>query len=446
MALAFLAFPAGCALLAGIEGKELGSSAAPGTGGTGGNDVDAGGGPGYPPGCGGTDAACGAPSGLQEGAPWPMPGFCATRIGRSPYEVRPSDAGNPDLAVVHESPPVQPGWLGSPVISADGTVFVGGSDDTPLFAFATDGSYEWVLSSVVYAHCLVIGSDGTVYALVDQSGDIVLHAVDPADASAPAWSQPLTTDVLDKTCPIIGSDGTIYLSAGQCVYAVRPTTHDNKWAPQCMAAMVNGGLSIAADGTILVPGADGTLRALDPDSGAQQWDIHLSSDPLTSAALVAPDHSIFVGSGAETHGALFAVDPCPSGGPRASIPFPTNGKIYQGAVGNDPDGTLYVPSDDGYVRALTFDGVEFYEKWSYWSCGRPRGGVVVDKAGTVFVSVMDNDLCGGVHALDPDTGDLLSMHLPNSALGGITTEGLLVAPHHSDAGLDMYTLQFLGWQ
>jgi probable HAF family extracellular repeat protein len=116
------------------------------------------------------------------------------------------------LTVVSEAP-------GTPVVAADGTVYVP-CEDGKLYAFKMDGTLKWsfpalapITSSPALAadgHIWVVAWDGYLYGL-DSGGNLITQT-----PVGNAWPNPIPTD----SSPTIGPDGTVYVACQDAFYSV----------------------------------------------------------------------------------------------------------------------------------------------------------------------------------------------------------------------------------
>ena len=94
------------------------------------------------------------------------------------------------------------GWVTSPAIESDGTIYVG-SQDNNLYAINPDGSQKWAFKTGNGVHgSPTIGSDGTIYV---GSWDQYLYAIKPDGKRK--WRFKTNGTVWSR--PVIGSDGTV---------------------------------------------------------------------------------------------------------------------------------------------------------------------------------------------------------------------------------------------
>lgn len=257
----------------------------------------------------------------------------------------------------------------TPVIGADGMLYIG-SYDGKLYALnASSGKLKWVFETgFAIASSPAIGADGTIYI---GSGDGKLYALDPYaadDGDRLKWS--FATGDRIYSSPSIGADGTIYVSSYDgWLYALDPDAADGekeKWSYEIGAGRNDSSPAIGADGMVYVGSADGIFYALDPnaadDDDRLKWSVELNME----------------------WDGLCWDEPCP---------------IYSSpAIG--ADGTIYVGSNDGYVYALDAlaDDDEERMKWSYETWGSVLSSPAIGADGTVYVGSSD----GALYALDPN--------------------------------------------
>jgi outer membrane protein assembly factor BamB len=137
------------------------------------------------------------------------------------------------------------GWVTSPAIESDGTIYVG-SQDNNLYAINPDGSQKWAFKTGNGVHgSPTIGSDGTIYV---GSWDQYLYAIKPDGKRK--WRFKTNGTVWSR--PVIGSDGTVYAGSwDNSFYAVKPDGK-RKWAYRT-GGWVMSDPAIGSDGTIYVP-------------------------------------------------------------------------------------------------------------------------------------------------------------------------------------------------
>ncbi len=244
------------------------------------------------------------------------------------------------------SPPPDPGEGGgtagtvdwgvssSPVVGADGTIYVG-SWDGNLYALSPDGSEKWRFTTTgdVFSSP-AIGDDTTIYVGSRYSE---FYAIDPDGAKK--WK--FSTDNAVHSSPAIGADGTIYIgSYDNNLYALKPDG-TQKWKFSADGWVLSSP-AIGADGTIYVGSHDNSLYALDQD-GTEKWSV-TTGHMVSSSPAIGADGTIYVGSWDNN---LYAVNP--DGTKKWS--FTIDGGISSSpAIG--ADGTIYVGSWDKKLYAI----------------------------------------------------------------------------------------------
>lgn len=258
----------------------------------------------------------------------------------------------------------------SPAIGWDGTVFVG-SEDKWLYAINPDGSLKWTFGTgSLVQSSPSIGLDGTVYV---GSWDGKLYAVNPDGSLKWAFS---TTGTFYSS-PAVGLDGTVY--AGNWddkLYAINPDG-SLKWAYTTLNGIYSSP-AIGADGAIFVGSDDNNIYALNPD-GSLRW-TYFTGTQIHSSPAIGADGVVYIGSRDYLH----AINPDGSRRWR----FATAGWVYSSpALG--ADGTAYVGCQDNNVYAINPDGSL---KWSYTTGSSVESSPAIGADGTVYVGSYDGKL------------------------------------------------------
>jgi outer membrane protein assembly factor BamB len=211
----------------------------------------------------------------------------------------------------------------SPVIGADGTIYVG-TTDGKLVATLSDGSaVKWrATTGDTSGSSPAIARDGTIYV---GSSDGHLYALDAGGSVK--WSYDAASPVAS---PAVGGDETVYVGAADgTLHAVTPDGK-NKWK-YATGGPIAGAPAVLA-GVVYVGSADKSLHAVGVTDGKRRW-LYTTLGPVATPSL-GKDGTIYVGSG---DGHLYAITP---GG---SLFFAVN---VRGAVTTAPaiadDGTLYL--------------------------------------------------------------------------------------------------------
>lgn len=340
-----------------------------------------------------SDADATAPNGLwgaplDPESPWPKFRRDLAQTGRSP--VLPT----PDLAVAPWTYKTGKGVFSTPVIGADGTVYVG-SADRHFYAIDAHGALRWsfetgeiIDSSALLddAGRVIFGSgDGHVYTLDRQDGHELwrFEAEDPATlGSFIRW--------FEGNIAILPNGDLVAPNDNFCTYALDRASGAKRWCHQW------------SDQTWSLPAVDratGTLyggnnfyfgmnvAALDPAAGAASWTSSTQGSVAASPLLL--DDRVVVGAFDGWVRAFARAD----GGELWATPLPDH--VYASPA-LAADGAIIQPGADGAVWAL--DASDGHVLWSR-DLGTPiRSSPAIDGAGHIYVGGGD----GRLAVLDPD--------------------------------------------
>ncbi len=294
-------------------------------------------------------------------------------------------------------------WINaSPVIGADGTIYIGAMNGT-LYAINASGGLKWSYTTGSWINASpAIDGNGTIYVNAMNSN---LYALNPSGGLK--WSY--TTASQNKflyqfgSSPAIGADGTIYFGASNGVfYALNPTDGTLEWNYDLgINAPIESSPAIGFDGTIYVGSYNGNLYAIRPN-GSLKWITKISA-PIESSPAIGADGTIYIGADNNT---IYAVNPDGS----IKWSYKTSDEIISTpAIGND--GTICVGSLDNNLYALNpTDGTL---KWIY---GLPNsaGSPVISENGIIYIGSVD--------------GNLYAINLNNGILRwGVSSQGPIVA-------------------
>ena len=297
------------------------------------------------------------------------------------YAVDRNLSGKPKVIALHDDGTVK--WTftgqadtafnGSPVIAADGTLYV--SSSASLYAIHSGtGKEKWRRTVGKSLSSPAIAADGTIYVGAENG---TLYAIQPTDGAVKWTTAPFGHSSMDlqQTTPVIGKDGTIYTFA--CNYenveyfliAIDPVSRKMKWKRNMLDAMY-GSPIIGADGTIYAASAWGFLFAIRPD-GVEKWRFNAQA-PITSSPAIGADGTIYTG----TSGAyLYAVNP--NGLMKWKFVADADHALQRAPL-IDANGTIYMASvlrdgqaADGYLYAIKSDGSQ---KWIYKVARTQVGG------------------------------------------------------------------------
>jgi PKD repeat protein len=267
----------------------------------------------------------------------------------------------------------------SPAIAADGTVYVGSSDNK-LYAINPDGSLKWASYNMAGSvkSSPAIGDDGTIY--VGDTSSHRLHAISPDGTQK--WAYTTLGEIASS--PAIGADGTLYVGSynNGGFYAIYPDG-TLKWT--FTADVQYSSPAIDADGTIYI-GSDVKLYAINPN-GTQKWVYTATNSFDFSSPAIGADGTVYVGNWDHKLYAIY-----PDGTEKWTY---TTGNIVESSPAIGADGTVYVGSDDWKLYAINPDGTQ---KWTCTTDGEVHSSPAIDAGGTIYVG----ELNGGLWSINPD--------------------------------------------
>ncbi len=289
---------------------------------------------------------------LQHGSPWPKFRGNAAQDGAS--DVMPTLTGG-TFFDFHTGK----GIFSSPVVGADGTIYIGSADRT-FYALAPDGTVKWqLLTGEIIDSAALLDDSGRVYF---GSGDGMLRALD-AKTGARVWTTPADP-------------------------------------PSVNAALINwfeGNVGISPGGKLYVPNDNWFVYGVDRKSGEildrhrvpdQTWSLPVV-DPRTGNFYVGNNNVVeFLGSN------LFAFD---DQGEGVWDKFVGVGSIAASPM-LTPDGTLVVGGFDGFVRA--YDAKTGAVRWEFGT----RDHIYASPARLPDGTVLQASADGTLYALDPNSG------------------------------------------
>jgi outer membrane protein assembly factor BamB len=184
----------------------------------------------------------------------------------------------------------------SPVIGADGTIYVGTSGNGLFQALNPDGTQKWqfTTSGEVFTSA-AIGADGTIY--VGGYNYSTLYALTDGGQGTVTEKWAFGTGGALYSAPAIGTDGTIYIAADGNLYAVNPDG-TQKWV--FGTGVFASPPAIGANGTIYIGGGDGNLYAVNPD-GTQKWAFYTGYSISQSSAAIGADGTIYIANAGLGH-------------------------------------------------------------------------------------------------------------------------------------------------
>ncbi|HEY9840098.1 MAG TPA: PQQ-binding-like beta-propeller repeat protein, partial [Candidatus Obscuribacterales bacterium] len=309
------------------------------------------------------------------------------------------------------------GSLTSPVVAADGSIYLGAGDGKVYalsssgtakggFSFSAVGAISSTTALSADGSRLYIGSDdGKLYAVNTSSGAVVWsYATGAAIRSSPALDSqgnlyfgsndnklysldvdgglrsgfPVTTGGAISSSPAIDSQGRIFAqSQDGKLYGLTSAGASLSGFPVSVGVSGNSP-AIGSDGTVYTT-AD-NLRAINPASGALKWNSTLCR---TNPVLDGEGYVLCANAG----GNFTVLRVNPANGEAASIFALAGYYLHQLAAGGD--GIMYFGADDGKFYALNPD---YSTKWVYDVGGTVSSSPAVLANGIVYVSSNNNTL------------------------------------------------------
>jgi outer membrane protein assembly factor BamB/tetratricopeptide (TPR) repeat protein len=285
------------------------------------------------------------------------------------------------------------GFVDSSPAVADGTVYVGSSDES-LYAVKT--AHPELIAQTIEAWLRknqmvvavggalgVAGLAGAVYAFFNSNSGYSSDP-EPDNLERVQWQFDTSDEVYSS--PAV-ADGTVYVgSRDESLYAVDAATDTKQWQFDT-SGMVNSSPAVADD-TVYVGSYDESLYAVDAATGTKQWQFDTSGEVGSSPAVA--DGTVYVGSYDES---LYAVDAATG---TKQWQFDTSGNVRSSPA--VADGTVYVGSHDNSLYAV--DAATGEQQWQFDTSGIVLSSPAVAD-GTVYVGSSDESL----YAVDAATGE-----------------------------------------
>jgi outer membrane protein assembly factor BamB len=250
------------------------------------------------------------------------------------------------------------GVFSSPIIAADGTVFVGSADRT-FYAIGADGQLEWkVDTGEIIDSSGLLDDQGRVYF---GSGDGLLRACD-ARTGAVAWT-----------------------------FAADPPSKSGAYLD-----WFEGNVAMGTDGTLYVPNDDYFVYAIDRSTGQAVWKLEMPDQTWSLPAVDVTTGDLYIGNNELV--SLLGKNTYAIGKDGTTLwETSTPGTIAASPVLTH-DGAVVMGGFDGFVHAYAAaDGTPL------WSTAT-RDHVYASPALLSDGSVVQPSADGTVYALDPTTG------------------------------------------
>jgi len=269
----------------------------------------------------------------------------------------------------------------APSIGDDGTIYFG-TDGGTFYAINPNGTKRWEVAlpggAGVVAAC-ALGADGSIYVQGDNDS---LFALNGTNGSR-RWSFYAGGGT---QAPVIGADGTVYCLHDDTLFALEPGTGTPKWRYGMRDNIASAPAIDVNRSVSYVAAENGDLAAVDLSDGTESWRVSLVGTP--SAPVLGSDGTIYITAG----GRLLSLSPqdgsenwsfTPPLFGTASTPAISNAGIIYFLVIQDKDrsqssrDTLYAVNSDGSRR---------------WGCGLGVGLAAefvsapkIDASGYVYV-------------------------------------------------------------
>ena len=297
------------------------------------------------------DAADGSaeplPSPLQADAPWPKFRHDIEQTGRTDRLLT-DDGAAPWVFETGK------GIFSSPVVAADGTIYVG-SADRNFYAISPDGSERW---------------------------------------------RATTGEIIDSAA-LLDDQGRVYVGSGDgFLYAFDAATGEEIWrfgaeSAEETGAFINwfeGNVAITWNGTLVVPNDNFRIYGVARDTGEQTWSLTMPDQTWSSPALRNPDDALFIGNNN-----VLGVN---------TFSFTSAGRLRweTGTIGTVSASPLLTTSEmvlgsfDGYLRA--YDPDTGRQLWSVPTRDHIYASAALLSDGAIILPSAD----GTVYAVEPGSG------------------------------------------
>ncbi len=288
----------------------------------------------------------------------------------------------------------------SPVI-ADDRVYITTENGRLHALDAQTGESDWSFATGGTQRSTPAVTDDTVY--VGGAEDSTLYALD-LDGS-PRWTYDTGDEMLVYATPT-EVDGTVYVATGfgqgngGFVHAIDAATGERQWRGEVGTQIFFG--PVVADGTVIAASRDDNrVVAFDADSGDELWST-THDETFVSMPAIA-DGTLYLATSTEdfTSGSVLALDAA-----TGETQWHTTG--HGDTQGNSPViyGDLVILGSHSHGTVSAYDRTSGERQWSHIIGTAVTSAQLVTAGGVVFGGSQD----GQVWALDASTGDRLWDH------------------------------------
>jgi outer membrane protein assembly factor BamB len=257
----------------------------------------------------------------------------------------------------------------TPAINFDGTIYID-SKDGYLYSITPDGTLKWKfffgVSEYVYFPGPTIANDGTIYICSE-----TLYAVNPDGTQKWRYQDPLYNNPFAFSSAVLGQDGTIYMNSYRDLHAIDPSGNPIWQFPFSEGFYALSSLSIGNDGAIYTGSENQLLLSVNND-GTERWRFNPESS-FVLPPIIGTDGTIYVAS---EDNYLYALNPDGS----LKWKFKTD-RLIRSSPAIDADGVIYVNSWDKYLYAINPDGTM---KWKFRTALGIVSAPAIDKDGTIY--------------------------------------------------------------
>jgi hypothetical protein len=243
-------------------------------------------------------------------------------------------------------------------VGKDGTLhLVGTSQNENWFrAYSRSGQLKWSIPRDEYCSRPAVSGNGNTYLIcMPRSGNTQLTAYDPDGQLR--WALPTGGFEWNPVPPSIGPDGTIYAYTGvQSAPEIIAVTTDGEklWSTSVLSQVSQ--LVVSPDGTVVVNIPAGHAMAFDPQ-GRELWRFYSGARVNNGGLTVAADGTVYFAAGF-----LFALDKkgITKWTFKSELTY-TRGDYFDGSPVVADDGTIYAQS---YYRQLYAIAPLGRKKWA----------------------------------------------------------------------------------